>query len=60
MKKSAKTPRFEVQVLAPVSGRWRWQVCASREAIVCGEETSREAAQSEGDTALLLLRSLGN
>jgi hypothetical protein len=60
MKKSAQKLRFEVQVLAPVSGRWRWQVCANREAIVCGEEATREAAESEGDTALLFLLSLGN
>ena len=59
MKKSTQIHRFEVQVLAPVSDRWRWQVCANREAIVCGEEATREAAQIEGDTALLFLLSLG-
>lgn len=59
MAKSFRPRLLEVRVIPLKPDRWEWQVCEDETMVMIGFETSREAAQIEGDNALFKLLSEG-
>ncbi len=49
---------LEVAVTQAGKGRWKWNISEGVVEIASGYETTREAAQSEGDSALFALLSI--
>jgi hypothetical protein len=46
---------LEVSVIAIEPPNWEWKICEGDRMVMSGYETSRETAQSEGDSALFYL-----
>ena len=59
MAKSYRARLLEVTVRAQEPTLWKWDISEHGQEVMYGYETSREAAQIEGDTALFRLLSEG-
>ncbi len=55
MAQSTATRMLEVRLVAPLPEKWDGQVSESDVLIMSGYETSREKAQTEGNSALFYL-----
>ena len=59
MAKSFRARLLQVTVTAEAPTLWKWDIAEHGREVIYGYETSREAAQIEGDTALFRLLSEG-
>jgi hypothetical protein len=59
MAKRSTIRLLEVTVAAQEPTLWRWDISEAGAEVAHGYETSREAAQTDGDSALFALLSVG-